>query len=171
MKRNTIIFIVVGFVFLSLALLFDYNFPRSYHHTFTKTTDLSKENVEGMFVNDDFYSEDILQKYGKKTETSRDVIGYDYFELKKGLEVAVNKTGKITRFIVNDSNLETEKGIKIDDQKKDVIRKYGNNYYFRMEQGTDIIGYIDKKRRISIEFWLSEDDKVVFYRFDNKSME
>ncbi|MCC2420468.1 MULTISPECIES: hypothetical protein [Bacillus cereus group] len=67
--------------------------------------------------------------------------------------------------------MKTAKGIKIGDKKEDVIRKYGNNYYFRMEQGTNIIGYIDKKRYISIEFWLSYDDKVVFYRFDNKLME
>ncbi|OKL36942.1 hypothetical protein BLL40_08160 [Domibacillus mangrovi] len=144
-------------------------FPRSYHHTFTKTTDLGKENIEGLFLNDDFYSEEISQKDGMKTEQSRDVTDYNYFELKKGIEIAVNKTGKITRFIINDRNLETAKGIKIGDKKDDMIKAYGNSHYSRSEQGADIIGYVDKKRDISIEFWLLED-KVNFYRLDNKSM-
>ena len=69
-----------------------------------------------MSLNDDFYSEKALEKYGKKTEQSRDVENYDYFELTNGMEVAVNK-----------------------------------------------------ERKISIEFWLF-DDKVNFYRLDNKSM-
>ncbi|PHA02246.1 hypothetical protein COE51_03060 [Bacillus pseudomycoides] len=170
MKRNIVIFIIIGIAFLLFVFSFDHTFPRSYHHIFTKPTDLGEENVEGLFLNDDFYSEKISQKYGEKAEQNRDVIGYDYFELKKGIEVAVNKTGKIKRFIITDSNLKTAKGIKIGDKKKDVIQAYGNNHYFRSEQGYDIIGYVDKKRGISIEFWLSYDDKVNFYIFDSKSM-
>ncbi|WP_338749110.1 hypothetical protein [Bacillus sp. FJAT-52991] len=171
MRRNIIIFITIGIILLLTAFSFNHTFPRSYHHTFTKTTDLSKENIEGLFLNDDFYSEEITKKYGQKTEQSRDVTGYDYYELRKGIEVATNKSGKITRFIITDKNLETVKGIKIGNKKEDVIKVYGNNYYFRMEQGTNIIGYVDKKRGISIEFWLSYDDKIKFYRLDNKSME
>ncbi|MGG2065902.1 hypothetical protein [Bacillus sp. S14(2024)] len=67
--------------------------------------------------------------------------------------------------------MKTAKGIKIGDKKKEIIQAYGNNYYFRTEQGTNIIGYVDKKRGISMEFWLSFDDKIIFYRLDNKSME
>ncbi|WP_083566413.1 DUF1131 family protein [Domibacillus mangrovi] len=170
MRRNIIIFTTtIGIILLLSAFSFNHIFPRSYHHTFTKTTDLGKENIEGLFLNDDFYSEEISQKDGMKTEQSRDVTDYNYFELKKGIEIAVNKTGKITRFIINDRNLETAKGIKIGDKKDDMIKAYGNSHYSRSEQGADIIGYVDKKRDISIEFWLLED-KVNFYRLDNKSM-
>ncbi|TKD72468.1 hypothetical protein [Pseudalkalibacillus hwajinpoensis] len=122
-----------------------------------------------MFLNEDFYSEEISNKYEKMTEQSRDVSDYAYFELKKGMEVAVNKTGEMTRLIIYNSNLETEKGIKIGDKKEDVINAYGSNQYFRSEQGANIIGYVDKKREKSIEFWLI-DNKVNMYRFDNKSM-
>ena len=91
MKRNIIIFSIIGVVFLLSAFSFNHTFPRLYHHTFTKTTDLSKENIEGLFLNNDFNSEEITKKYGKKTEQSRNVTGYDYFELKKGIEIAVNE--------------------------------------------------------------------------------
>ncbi|CAM5221425.1 hypothetical protein UACE39S_03270 [Ureibacillus acetophenoni] len=170
MGRYIISFItVIGIILLFFAFSLNHNFSRSYHHTFTKSTDLSKENIEGLFLNNDFYSQVITKKYGKKTEQSRDVTDYYYFDLKKGIEVAVNKAGKITRFIVTDRNLETANGIKIGDEKKDIIKVYGDNYYFRLEQGEDIIGYVDKKRKISLEFWLF-DDKVNFYKLDNKSM-
>ena len=147
MRRNIIIiFTTIGIVLLLSAFSFNHTFSRSYHHTFTKTTDLSKENIEGLLLNDDFNSEEITEMYGKKTEQSRNVTGYDYFELKKGIEIAVNKKGKITRFIITDSNLETVKGIKIGDNKEDIIKAYGKNHYFRSEQGADIIGYVDKQR-------------------------
>ena len=65
--------------------------------------------------------------------------------------------------------METAKGIKIGDKKNDILQAYKENYYFRTEQGADIIGYVDKESKISIEFWLF-DNKVIFYRLDNKSM-
>ena len=169
MKRIIIFLASIGIILLLSAFTLDQTFPRSYHHLITSSTNLGNENVDGLSLNDDFYSEIISEKYGKKTEQSRDVENYDYFELTNGIEVAVNKKGKISRFIVTDSNLETAKGIKIGDKKNDILQAYRENYYFRTEQGADIIGYVDKKRKISIEFWLF-DDKVNFYQLDNKSM-
>ncbi len=168
-KRNILIFSVIGIVLLLSAFSFSHTFPRSYHHTFTKTTDLSKENVEGLLLNADFNSENITKRYGKKTKQSRNVTGYDYFELKKGIEIAVNEKGGITRFIITDSHLKTVKEIGIGNKKEDVKKSYGKNHYFRSEQGADIIGYVDRKGDISIEFWLV-DDKVKFYKLDTKSM-
>lgn len=169
MKQIIIFVASIGIVFLLSAFTLDQNFPRSYHYLITSTTNLGNESVDGLSLNDDYYSKKISEKYGKKTEQSRDVQNYDYFHLSNGIEVAINKKGKITRFIITDSSLETAKGIKIGDTKKDVIQAYGDNYYFRIEQGLDIIGYVDKKRNISIEFWLA-DNKVNCYRLDNKSM-
>lgn len=42
-----------------------------------------------------------------------------------------------------------------------------HHYYIRTEQGVEIIGYIDKKRRKSLEYWLF-DTNVHFYKLDNK---
>ena len=44
MRRNIIIFMTaIGIILLLSVFLFDHIFPRSYHYTFTKTTDLGKE--------------------------------------------------------------------------------------------------------------------------------
>ena len=50
MRRNIIIFSVIGMILLLSVFSFNDTFPRSYHHTFTKTTDLSKENIEGLYI-------------------------------------------------------------------------------------------------------------------------
>lgn len=169
MKRIIIFVVSIVIILLLFAFTLDQTFPRSYHYLITNTINLGNESVDGLSLNDDFYSKEISEKYGKKTEQSRDVENYDYFKITNEIEVAVNKKGKITRFIITDSSLETAKGIKIGDTKKDIIKAYGDNYYFRIEQGLDIIGYVDKKRDISLEFWLV-NNKVNFYRLDNKSM-
>lgn len=169
MKRIIIFVASIGIILLLSAFTLDQTFPRSYHHLITNSTNLGNENVDGLSVNDDFYSKKLSEKYGEKTEQSRDVENYDYFKLSNGIEVAVNNKGKITRFIVTDSNLKTAKGIKIGDEKKAIVQAYGDNYYFRTEQGSDIIGYVDKKGKISLEFWLY-DNKVNFFRLDDNSM-
>jgi hypothetical protein len=164
LKPLIITFTTIGIALLVLiALLFDHNFSRSYHHTFTKTTDLSEENIEGLLLNTNPYREGA-------TEQSRDVADYNYFVLREGIEIATNKTGEIMRFILTDENVETVKGIRIGDKKEEVINIYGKDNYFRTEQGFHIIGYVDKLNDSSIEFWLT-DNKVDFYRFDHTSMQ
>lgn len=170
MKRVTIIVVSIVIILLLSAFTIEETFPRSFHFLISSNTDLGKENVDGLTLQNEVHSENIFKKYGKITEQSRDVEGYDYFKLTDGIEIAVNKNGNITRFIVTDRNLETARGIRIGDSKKDIIKTYGENYYTRTEQGTNIIGYVDKKRNITLEFWLS-DNKVNFYRLDYKSME
>ncbi|WP_423409135.1 hypothetical protein AABM38_03385 [Heyndrickxia sp. MSNUG] len=109
MKRVIIFAAAIGAVLLLFAFTIDQSFPRSYHHLIASSTNLGNENVDGLFVNDDFYSKKISEKYGERTERSRDVENYDYFELTKGIEAAVNNEDKITRFIVTASNLKTAK--------------------------------------------------------------
>jgi hypothetical protein len=168
MKR-IIIVAMIGIILLLSVFTLDQTFPRSYHHLITSNTNLGNEKVDGLSVNDDFYSNKLSEKYGEKTKQSRDVKNYDYFKLSNGIEVAVNNKGKITRIIVTNRNFKTAKGIKMDDEKKAIEQAYGDNNYFRTEQGADIIGYVDKKRNISLEFWLI-DNKVNFFRLDNNSM-
>ena len=101
MKRMIIFVASIAIILLLSAFTLDHTFPRSYHHLITSSTNLGKENVDGLSLNDDFYSEKVLEKYGKKTEQSRDVENYDYFELINGIEVAVNKEGKIYKIYCN----------------------------------------------------------------------
>ena len=166
MKRKAITSILIMSIALLGSLYFKANFSRSYNHIFTKSTDLSKENVEGIYLNDEINSEKIVSKYGEISDFSHNNSLYNYYFLRKGIEVATSKDeSKIIRFIVNDKNLKTEKGIKIGDKKDKIIKVYGGNYYSRLEQGTNIIGYVDKEKDYSIEFWLGEES-IIFYRFD-----
>ena len=166
MKRNILIFIGVLFILLIGVFSFYQNFSRSYHHTFTKSTNLSNENIEEIYLNDSIDSEKIISKYGKITELRGDTKFYNYYFLKEGIEVATNKDDyKISRFIINGKDIKTEKGIKFGDCKQKVLELYGKNNYTRLEQGAIIIGYVDKEKDWSIEFWLGEDE-VKMIRFD-----
>lgn len=158
------IILISGAIFLLLfVFFFSPNFSRLYHHMLTKNTNLSQEQIDGLHLNDTINC--------KGLEKSRDVEEYDYYELRKGIEVATRKSEvNIVRFIVTDSEQETVRGIKIGDEKEKVIKEYGENYYTRLEQGVDIIGYVDKKKQTSIEFWLA-DGKVDMYRYDYQFME
>jgi len=54
-----------------------------------------------------------------------------------------------------------------------VISAYGTNYYKRTEEQmpwSPVIGYVDHKRKVTIEFW-NVKNKVVQIRYDIASME
>jgi hypothetical protein len=69
------------------------------------------------------------------------------------------------------TSLKTAKGILIGSAKEDVIASYGSSYYTRNEQGVDIIGYVDHKLGVTIEFWLVEDGKVAEIRLDDTDID
>jgi hypothetical protein len=78
----------------------------------------------------------------------------------------------IIRIIVNDNHdkkLVTQNGIKLGDISEKVVKLYGKNYYKRQEQGTDILGYIDKKNQTTLEFWCVEN-KIQMIRLDIASI-
>ncbi|WP_369900136.1 hypothetical protein [Bacillus manliponensis] len=162
MKRLMIIFIGGAIFLLLFIFLFSPNFSRSYHHFWVKETNLSEEKVNGLKLG---------EKVNRKNlERNRDVEEYDYYELRKGIEVATDKSAAtIVRFIVTNDEQETVRGIKIGDSREKVIGEYGENYYTRLEQGLDIIGYVDTKNETSIEFWLGNDG-VLMYRYDYQFM-
>ncbi len=164
---SCILLVSIGIIFQSII---SPNLGRNFHHTFTKSIDLSDQNVEGLRVYDKIDNNKIVENYGKQVKQSRNVINYSYFELRKGIEVAVNQNKEIVRFIINDEELETVKGIKIGSTDSEVKNTYGNNYYYRREQGAAIIGYVDKAIAASIEFWMY-DNKVEWIRFDDVSMQ
>ncbi|WP_373598650.1 hypothetical protein [Paraclostridium bifermentans] len=177
MKKNIIkLGIVLGILLIAVLWIMGVIPPdsRSYHHTVTKSTDLSNENVDGLYLGDRFNSEKVISKYGEMHIKSSDVDDYDYYCLSKNIEVATKKDDyNIVRFCVNNETLKTkmktEKGVSFGDSKEKVIKLYGENYYNRIEQGLDIIGYVDKEQDCSIEFWLSEEG-VCYIRLDYNYM-
>lgn len=168
MKRK--LFVILGLLFMFVAF-FCLSFSRNYHHFFSKSTNLSKENVNGIYLGESINNDNVKSKYGYINKLSQDNDGYNYYYLNEKIEVATEKyDDKIIRFVVNDKNIFSNKGIKIGDDKDKIIKSYGKNYYKRVEQGTNILGYVDKKNKTSLEFWMY-DDKIIFFRLDYNYME
>jgi hypothetical protein len=77
---------------------------------------------------------------------------------------------EMTRIIMRDNTTTTEKGISLGNSITNVLQAYGENYYERMEQGAEIIGYYDRKKEWTLEFWYY-DGKVVEIRLDLSSVQ
>ncbi|HDR6293993.1 hypothetical protein ORM86_23025 [Bacillus cereus] len=147
---------------------------RSYYYSHTAFTDLSNESIGKVRLHDNIDKEAFRKEYGEPIKKI-DNVYYDYYDWKNGVETASiiegKEKGKIVRLMIGeDVNLKTAKGIGIGSTKQDVISSYGSNYYERTEQGTAIIGYVDHKRYVTLEFWLGEG-KVAHIRLDDADVE
>lgn len=168
MKRKLLV--VLGLLFMFVAF-FHLSFSRFYHHFLCQYTDLSKENINGIYLGESINSDNVRSKYGYINKLSQDNAEYNNYYLNEKIEVATEKyDDKIIRFVVNDKNISSNKDIKIGDDKYKIIKSYGKNNYKRIEQGTNILGYVDRKNKTSLEFWMY-DDKVMFFRLDYNYME
>jgi hypothetical protein len=67
---------------------------------------------------------------------------------------------------------ETIGGVNLHDNINDshLLMQYGSKYYRSNEQTADIIGYIDHKQGITLEFWCSPDAAVAEIRLDDADM-
>ncbi|MGG4266977.1 hypothetical protein [Peribacillus simplex] len=149
----------------------------AFSETLTKSTDLSDESIGGYKVWDNISSPEFIRKYGEPIDQDNNN-GYDYYYWKGGLKTAsINKKehkGKIMRLIISstddglsENSLQTSKGIKLGSKKAEVLSKYGDHYYKSYEQGADIIGYIDHKLHITLEFWCVPGGRVAEIRLDD----
>jgi hypothetical protein len=82
----------------------------------------------------------------------------------------VRLNDETTRIIMRDNTAMTAKGISHGSSITNVLQAYGENYYERMEQGAEIIGYYDRKKEWTLEFWHYEG-KVVEIRLDLSSVQ
>lgn len=146
----------------------------------TKSTDLSDESIGGYKVWDNISSPEFIREYGEPIDQDNNN-AYDYYYWKGGLKTATINSdedkGKIMRLIISsadddlfESSLQTGKGIKLGSKKADVLSKYGDRYYKSYEQGADIIGYIDHKRNITLEFWCVQGGRVAEIRLDDSDV-
>ncbi|MEY8346867.1 hypothetical protein AALF16_00875 [Bacillus cereus] len=172
-KRFTIMFIIIFYIA---------GCDRSYYFKNTKTTTLTAENIDGLKLHDSIYEPKFIEKYGKQTESSQDNEFYDYYRLRDDLEIATIKEGEnkgdIVRIMipyedykVKKSESHTSKGITIGSEKEEVQSSYGKNYYTRNEQGANIIGYVDIKMQVTLEFWLDDTGRVKLIRFDDADVQ
>ncbi|WP_445506194.1 hypothetical protein [Niallia sp. 03190] len=170
-KRLTLIFI-----FLLIGVI-AFKYFSTYSEQLTKSTNLSNESVGGVKIHESINKTSFIKQYGKPLDREDNDL-YDYYHWKSGLETASFHSGKgkgsIMRLIITgtdkkpfDNPLQTAKGIKLGDTKEKVLTLYGHNYYKSNEQGVDIIGYIDHKQGITLEFWCINSGKVAEIRLDD----
>lgn len=177
--RNKLIIKISSVIIVSILALFAFIFltlflreNKEFKFYITKSINLSEENIEGIYLDDSIDDYKIKNKYGKSITPGNDNTKYNYYNLTDGFEIATNKDdSKIIRFNIADENIKTSKGIHVGYNKNQIIKSYGKNYYKRVEQGTDIIGYVDKCNKWCLEFWLVENNIVGMFRLDYKYME
>ncbi|WP_026564925.1 hypothetical protein [Bacillus sp. UNC41MFS5] len=168
MHRKIILIIVLLLLATSIVIVKP-SLTRSFHYLITSSTNFKNENINGLQLFDNIHDKKFLNIYDEQTTKSQDNNLYNYYEIQDGVEIATNDKGDILRFII-ETGIPTAKGIEIGnsiDKAKDL---YGKNYYKRVEQGVDIIGYVDKKHHQSLEFWYNPQNKIIMYRLDDNSM-
>ncbi|MBQ4870031.1 hypothetical protein IHQ11_26645 [Priestia megaterium] len=177
------IIILIAIIFLSFIGFQTFSFStegRSHYFKNTDSIDLSNESFAKVKLHDNIDDSTFIARYGKPVEKEDNEM-YDYYHWENGLQTASvikgQQKGKIVRLIIgevekkNSSKLKTAKGITIGSTKKDIISLYGPHYYKRVEQGTDIIGYVDQKLHVTLEFWLVEGGKVAEIRLDDSDVQ
>jgi hypothetical protein len=160
-------------VIMTSAFYFWYSLHRSYAFRHTPTTDLSTENINGIYLNESIDDPKFVNQYERGLKKIDNAL-YDYYELKDGIVIATDKERKIIRIVLHsnlDKLLATSKGIRPGNTLEDVKQSYGGNFYHRVDdQGADVIGYLDREQQFTIEFWCWKD-KVDEIRFDKTFME
>jgi hypothetical protein len=138
---------------------------RSAHFLGVKSTQLDREKIGDLFL----YQSIMDLKPAPLPDTNNAL--FDYYTWENGTKIATNKKNdKIIRIINYAGDVPTAKGVKTGDTKEKVIQSYGKEHYERFEQGSNIIGYVDKKLNRTLEFWFSQG-KVDAIRLDIGSME
>lgn len=174
-----VLIILIGFI--SFRTISFFTEGRSYYFKHTDSTDLSNESFGKVRLHDNIHSLSFVERYGVPLNRDDNDL-YDYYHWKGGLETASiirgKENGKIVRLIIGEvdegmkkTSLKTAKGIMIGSTKNEVFALYGSRYYKRMEQGVDIIGYVDQKLRVTLEFWLVDNGEVTGIRLDDANIE
>ncbi|NOU68818.1 hypothetical protein GC096_32875 [Paenibacillus sp. LMG 31461] len=165
-KLTTIVIALVILIFginqyLDLGL-------RTLKYYSTKSSDLTNEQISGISLNQSMRSKDFIDRFGEGKDLNNAL--FDYYKLNNGITIATEKNDdKIIRIGTHSSEFETKNGLKVGSYKNTIIEQYGEDYFERFEQGSNIIGYIDKKSKATIEFWIV-DNKVFFIRLDKSKM-
>jgi hypothetical protein len=174
-KKNKTFKIITIILLLICCVVFGANqyLKRSSSFILTKTTNI-EENISGLQLYDNIDSKEFVKKYGTNLKRLDNTL-YDYYSLDDSLIIATNKRKQIIRIILVNgqsiSTVKTGKGIKLGSKIDDVIKVYGENYYNRMSDiGVPVIGYVDKKRKINLEFF-NYKNVVTVIRYDISSME
>jgi hypothetical protein len=119
-----------------------------------ESTDLSGETMKTVSLSST--KEALINNFGEPKKIYEIPNPKTAYFVYKDIEFGL-KNNEVFRYYFSGNHL-TSKGITEGDSRVKVIESYGPNYYERTETGTDIIGYLDKKNRTSIEFSFLENN-------------
>lgn len=146
---------------------------RSSSFVFTKTTTLNEENIGGLQLYENIDSKEFINKYGTNLQRIDNAL-FDYYKLSDGLVIATNKNRQIIRISMDgksDNSLKTSKGIGLGSLVDEATKVYGQNYYKRIDDSRGpVIGYVDKKKKVTIEFF-NYQNKITEISYDISSMQ
>ncbi|MUT68325.1 hypothetical protein [Paenibacillus sp. NEAU-GSW1] len=163
----TLVILLIGFgTYLAFKVYVNLG-PRNAHYLTVKTTHLDQESIGNLSLNQSINDLKPTPNADKNNSL------FEYYTWENETKFATNfNDDKIIRIIVyKSSSFSTSKGIQVGDSKEKIIHAYGNNFYKRVEQGFDIMGYVDKNLNRTIEFWLTNDNNIYSIRLDKGSMD
>lgn len=162
--------ILLTFISILLLLVACAQRERSYYFKDTKSTDLSKEEIEKIQLNNEI-NDAFIKKHGDLNyQKYLENDSYNYYSI-NGLIIAADKKENIINRIMFTKDTRTSRGIHLNDSIDKVKDLYGNSYYKRIEQGMNIIGYIDNEAKWTLEFWYDNEQIIQVIRLDVTSME
>jgi hypothetical protein len=166
-KSNWIATLVLGvLIIIGIVSFLNQQFgSRQVHYNNIKSISLADERI-GRFTLGQSIKEFISPELDSTLNT------FSTYSTGDGLKVVIQQPDeRVIRigYSHSDTNYSTTEGIKIGDNRNDIISKYGSSYYERNEQGNSIIGYKDDNKGWTLEFVLS-DDKVNSIRLDLANM-
>ncbi|SEJ79532.1 hypothetical protein SAMN04488127_2826 [Bhargavaea ginsengi] len=157
LKVTALISTIIMFIFLTGCDAFAKETMDFYKST--NSIDLSGEKINSISINSN--ENDVITAFGepnnveeienpKSKYLSYDGVEFDLID-DKVMQIFIKRESE------NSKKYKTAKEIKIGNTKEIVIKRYGQNYYERVEGGLETVGYFDKDNMINIEFGFHEN--------------
>lgn len=107
--KKTFRIIIITLISISCITFGAYQYlQRSSIFIFTKTSNFSEENIDGLQLYKSINSKEFIKKYGTNSQRIDNTL-FDYYKLSDGLSIATNKDRQVIRIVIDD---ETDKSIK-----------------------------------------------------------
>ncbi|MGP6150468.1 hypothetical protein [Priestia flexa] len=123
----------------------------------TKTTDLSNENIDHIYLLDNMESYETNHHFSISQDVSHP--GYKVYTIDENKRITVksgsHKNNVIYRIEAFDSNSKTSKNVSVGTSEKDLITAYGESYIERSSDQTDkVMEYVDRDKNILLSFFI-----------------
>ncbi|HEX9063184.1 MAG TPA: hypothetical protein VF941_23675 [Clostridia bacterium] len=166
MKKRKVVTIIIIIAIIAIITYLLYN---SNEYKKIKSTNLSKENIGGVYLLEKYNEIDIEKVFGKVTKKTKedDYNNYEYATKQFVVFLKVDKDNNIIRIAADlgDNSLKTSKGINKSSTFTDVEKSYGGNFLKKkypnfMNSGNGYwITYVDKSSMSKITFEFNELNK------------